>query len=237
MKKILFNLVLLIAVATTWSGCDEETPYDGGIPSPSIFAFDLLKIYKQADVVLTTQNMAGANLIEGVVVSDHSGKNMPAGYLMVQNARNISSADSIRSIAISAGAAAANYKSGDIVRVKIEGKTLTRRNGMLQVVDVTEGDITKVSSGNTIPTNKATTAAILADPRRFESSLVTIAKATFNPPLAPTGTYSGDKLINDSFGDIILRTDAAAIFAGSHSAGSAAICYFRNCCRSERFRR
>ncbi|SKB44493.1 hypothetical protein SAMN05661099_1464 [Daejeonella lutea] len=200
-------------MAATWSGCDDETTYKGGIPSPYVFAFDLLKIYKNADVVLTSENMGGANSIEGVVVSDHTSKNMLSGYLMVQNARNISSADSIRSIAISAGPAAANYKLGDLVRVKIEGKTLTRKNGMLQVTGVAESDITKVSSGNTIPTNKATTAQILADPARYESSQVTIAKVTFNPPLAPTGTYSGDKLINDSFGDLILRTDAGATFA------------------------
>ncbi|MEJ7692988.1 DUF5689 domain-containing protein, partial [Daejeonella sp.] len=176
-------------------------------------AFDLSKVHKGTDVVLTTENMAGANSIEGVVVSDHTTKNMLAGYMMVQNARNISSADSIRSIAIAAGPAAANYKMGDLVRVKIEGKTLTRKNGMLQVLDVPESNIVKVSSGNTIQTNLATAAQILADPRRYESTQVTIAKATFNPPLSPTGTYSGDKLINDSFGDLILRTDAAATFA------------------------
>lgn len=213
MKKILSNLLLLITVAATWSGCDDETPYKGGVPSPYIYAFDLIKVYKNADVVLTTDNMAGANAIEGVVVSDHTTKNMLTGYLLVQNARNISSADSIRSIAISAGPAAANYKLGDLVRVKIEGKTLTRSGGMLQVTGVAESDISKVSSGNTIQTNKATTAQILADPKRYESTQVTIAKATFNPPMTPTGTYSGDKLINDSFGDLILRTDAGATFA------------------------
>lgn len=213
MKKILINCLLLIAVAAAWSGCDDETPYEGGVPSPSIFTFDLRKIYKEADVVLTTENMAGANSVQGVVVSDYASKNMLAGYLIVQNARNASSGDSIRGIAIAVGAAGANYKLGDLVRVKLEGKTLTRRNGILQVLDVSESDIVKVSSGNTIQTNKATTAAILADPKRYESTQVTIAKATFNPPLGPTGTYSGDKLINDAFGDLILQTDAGATFA------------------------
>lgn len=212
MNKILINYLVLIALAFAWSGCDDETPYAGSVPSPFIFTFDLRKIYKEADVVLTAENMAGANSVQGVVVSDYTAKNMLAGYLLIQNARNASSGDSIRSIAI-ATAAAANYKSGDMVRVKLEGKTLTRRNGMLQVLNVSEADITKVSSGNTIPTNMATTAAILADPKRFENTQVTVAKATFNPPLGPTGTYSGDKLINDALGDLILRTDAGATFA------------------------
>lgn len=213
MKKILINCFLLIAVAVAWSGCDDKNPYDGGLVSPYIFTFDLIKIYKEADVVLTTSNMAGANSIQGVVVSDHSSKNMLDGYLIVQNARNASSGDSIRGIAISAGGSAANYKLGDLVRVKIEGKILSRRDGILQVLDVSESDIEKVSSGNTIQTNKATTAAILADPKRYESTQVTVAKATFNPPLGPDGTYSGDKLLNDAFGDLILRTDADATFA------------------------
>jgi hypothetical protein len=213
MKKILFNCFLVIAAAITFSACDDKNPYDGGIASPYIFTFDLLKVYKDADVVLTAGNMAGATSVQGVVVSDHTTKNMLAGYLMVENARNVSSGDSIRGIALAAGSVSANYRSGDLIRVKLEGKTLTRKNGMLQVLGVSESDIVKVSSGNAILTNKATTAAILADPKRYESTLVTVSKATFNPPLSATGTYSGDKLINDAQGDLILRTDAGATFA------------------------
>ncbi|MEJ6979103.1 DUF5689 domain-containing protein [Pedobacter sp. P351] len=213
MKKILINYFLLISFAVAWLGCDDKNTYEGGMASPYIFTFDLRKIYKDADVVLTTENMAGANSVEGVVVSDHTSKNMLAGYLIVQNSRKASSGDSIRGIAIAVGSAAANYKSGDLVRVKLEGKTLALRNGMLQVLDVPESDIIKVSSGNTIQTTMATTAAILTDPKRYENTQVTVAKATFNPPLGPAGTYSGDKLINDAFGDLILRTDAGATFA------------------------
>ena len=213
MKKILINCFLLIAAAIAWSGCDDKNPYDGGVVSPYIYAFDVLKIHKGTDVMLTTENMGGANSIQGVVVSDHTSGNMPDGYLMVQNARNMSSADSIRGIAIAAGAVAANYKTGDMVRVNLEGKTLTRRNGMLQVLDVSEPDIVKLSSGNTIQTNKATTAAILADPKLYESSQVTVAKATFNPVLGPNETYTGDKRLNDGLADLVLRTNAGATFA------------------------
>ncbi|WP_256009026.1 DUF5689 domain-containing protein [Desertivirga xinjiangensis] len=213
MKKILFKCFLLVAAAVVWSGCDDENSYDGGVPSPYIFVFDVLKIHKGTDVVLTTKNMGGANSIQGVVVSDHTSGNMLDGYLMVQNARKISSADSIRGIAIAAGAAAANFKVGDLVRVKVEGKTLTRRNGMLQVIEVSESDIVKVSSGNVIQTNKATTAEILADPKLYESSQVTVSKATFNPVLGPNETYSGDKVLNDGPGNLVLRTDAEATFA------------------------
>ncbi len=212
MKKTVIHYILLVMAVVAWSGCDDKNPYDGGVVSPYIFTFDLRKLYKEADVVLTADKMAGATSIQGLVVSDHTAKNMIDGYLMVQNARNASSGDSIRGIAIAAGAAAANYKVGDLVRIHIEGKTLTRKNGMLQVLGVSESDIVKVSSGNVVPTNKATTAAILADPKRYESTQVTVAKCTFNPPLGGTGTYSGDKLINDAFGDLLVRTDAGSTF-------------------------
>lgn len=215
MKKIFLNCLFLITVAIGWSACEKGNPYDGGVPSPYIFTFDLRKIYKEADVVLNTKNMAGASAVEGIVVSDHSTKNMLAGLLMVQNARNASAGDSLRGIAINVGDAAANYKVGDLVRVKVEGRTLTRRDGMLQIVDVPASDIEKVSSGNTIAPNRVNADAILADPQRYESTQVTIIKATYNPSLSSTDVFSGDKTLNDGFGDITLHTEAAATFASA----------------------
>ncbi|MXV16472.1 DUF5689 domain-containing protein [Hufsiella ginkgonis] len=223
MKTILLNFVLLLTVAIAWSGCeqDDKNPYDGGIVSPYVFTFDLRKVYKQADVVLTTTNMSGATSIQGIVVSDHAAKNMLNGLMMVQNSRNASSGDSLRGIALNVGAAAANYMVGDLVRVKVEGRTLTRRNGILQVIDIPATDIVKVSSGNTILGNRVTTAALLADPRRYESTQVTIIKATYNPSLLATDVFSGDKLLNDGFGNITLHTEAGAAFAGAKPPFSA----------------
>lgn len=215
MKKIFLNCLFLITVAIAWSSCEEANPYDGGVPSPYIFNFDLRKIYKGADVVLTTKNMAGATSIEGIVVSDHSSKNMLAGLLMVQNARNASSGDSLRGIALNVGNAAENYKVGDQVRVKVEGKILTRRDGMLQVVDIPAADIQKVSSGNVIAPNRVNADALVADPQRYESTQVTIIKATYNPSLSASDVFSGDKTLNDGFGNITLHTEATATFAST----------------------
>jgi hypothetical protein len=221
MKKIFLNYLVLIAVALLWSACDDKNPYDGGLASPYVFIFDLRKIHKDADVVLSSQNMAGATQVQGTVVSDHSGKNMLPGLMMIQNTRTVSSGDSLRGIALNVGSAAADYKVGDLVRVKVDGRILGRRNGMLQILDIPASDIQKVSSGNAITGNRVTSAALLADPKRYESTQVTLIKATYNPGLLPTDVFSGDKVLNDGFGNITLRTEATTTFANEKPPFSA----------------
>ncbi|HEU4610207.1 MAG TPA: hypothetical protein VFS31_18935, partial [Chitinophagaceae bacterium] len=56
---------------------------------------------------------------------------------------------------------------------------------------------------------------IFADPDRYESTLVAIVKGGFNPLPANTDILSGDKTINDGFGDITLYTDPKAAFANT----------------------
>lgn len=210
MKKLNIYIALLLGLGFL-AGC-EKSNYPGGRNSPYIAIFDIRDLYRGQDVTLTKDNMFGAAEITGLVVSNHSGKNLPAGLLVLQDARRLSQ---LRGISINIGADAANYVPGDSVIIKVEGSTLTRANGILQITGVPTSAIKKVSSGNAVPIVRVTTSAILANPGNYESTLSVIVKGGFNPLPAPTDKLVGDKILNDGFGEIALHTETAATFADS----------------------
>jgi len=109
MKKAFLYITCLLAVGF-FAGCEKEGNYPGGTPSSFIAMLDLRDLHKGENVTLTKDNMFGANKIAGLVVSDHSGKNVPAGLLVVQDSRRLGQ---LRGISISLGSDAAIYKPGD----------------------------------------------------------------------------------------------------------------------------
>lgn len=210
MKKIIFYAVLL-AVAFSWAGCKKISNNTGGQISSYIPMLDLRKLYKGSDVTLNLENLAGSDKITGVVVSDYSGNNMPAAnYLVIQDHRRLSV---IRGISIPLGADAAKYVSGDSVIVSVVGGVLTRADGVLQIKNIPASAVTKVSSNNSLPTNRIPSSTILNDPTTYESTLVAIVKGGFDPIPTPTDKFGGDKLVNDGFQNITLHTEANATFA------------------------
>jgi hypothetical protein len=211
MKKILFYMFLLFSSAGILSGCKKGNNYPGGVVAPTIAITDIRTIYKGADVTLDTKNMFGGHQIVGIVVSDHSGGNMPAGLLVVQNNRR----SKLRGISIPIGAAAATYAPGDSVIINVEGGILKRIDGTLQITGIATSAVTKVSSGNAVIGQRVASSAILADPDAYESTLVAVVKGGFDPLPAPTDKFGGDRMINDGFGNITLHTETTAAFAGT----------------------
>ena len=88
-------------------------------------------------------------------------------------------------------------------------------NGILQITGLSASAITKVAAGRQIKTQAVSTGAILANPDRYESTLVTLTNVVFDPELPQGTTYAGDKIINDGFGVASLHTEAAAAFAST----------------------
>jgi hypothetical protein len=210
MKKILFYMFLLLSSAgIVLSGCTRKNNYPGGEVSSIIAITDVRIIYKGEDVKLDTKNMFGAHQIVGTVVSDHSGGNMPAGLLVVQNNRRTR----LRGISIPLGAVAASYAPGDSVMIEVAGGVLKKVDGILQITGIPASAVTKISSGNALIGQRVTTGAIVANPGNYESTLVTVVKGGFDPLPAPTDQYTGDKLVNDGFGTVTLHTETAASFA------------------------
>ena len=117
-NKILLPLILLLAFFQP--GCKKEVypgKYPGGQISPYISIFDIRTMYKGSDVTLNKENMFGSGKITAVVVSDHSGKNVPDGLLILQDKRRLSQ---LRGIAVQLGAEAATYLPGDSLIIDVE---------------------------------------------------------------------------------------------------------------------
>ncbi len=214
MKKIFFYTLLLFTTSVALYSCKENGNYEGGVVSPYIPIYDLRTLYKGSDLKLTVQNMFGSDKITGVVVSGHSGKNIPEGLLVIQDKRRL---NQLRGISIPLGSEAANYVSGDSVVVKIEGGLLTRVNGLLEITGISPADVNKVASGKEIPANRVPSSYILADPDKYESTLVAIVKGGFDPLPVPADILSGNKLLNDGFDNITLRTETSATFANKNN--------------------
>ncbi|WP_431213688.1 DUF5689 domain-containing protein [Puia sp. P3] len=191
-------------------GCKKDN-YPGSVISPFVAIYDIRQLYKGADVKLTKDNMGGSTTITAMVVSDHSGGNMPAGLLVVQEARRLSS---VRGISIPIGDDAAKYVPGDSVSIKVEGGVLKRVNGILEITGVPSAAIVKISSGNTIPINQVHANAILASPSDYESVLSVVVKGGFDPLPQPTDVLAGDKVLNDGFGNLDLHVEASSALAG-----------------------
>nr|WP_052176773.1 DUF5689 domain-containing protein [Pedobacter glucosidilyticus] len=211
MKRNIFLSLCILSLSVIWVGC-EKSNYPGGVVSPYIPIFDLRTLYKGTDLNLTVDNMFGSSKISAVVVSDHSGNNLPAGLLIVQDKKRL---NELRGISITIGPEAANYVPGDSVVVEIAGGVLKRVNGLLQITGVGASKVTKVASGKNIPVNRVGSNLILSNPDKYESTLVAIVKAGFDPVPAPTAVYGGEKIINDGFDNLTLFTDANATFANT----------------------
>lgn len=208
MKKVLiYSLALL--TAGLFGGCKKDK-YPGATLSPYMSLFDIRNIYKGNDVTLTVDNMFGADKIAAVVISDHSGGNLPAGLLIVQDRRRL---NQLRGIAIPIGNSASNYIPGDSVVIKVAGGTLKQVDGILQLTGIPEGNITKVASGVAISPSVVKSNSVINSPGAYESTLISVTRAGFDPSYPPNSTYAGDRIINDGFGNMILHTEPTASFA------------------------
>jgi hypothetical protein len=214
-------------------GCDKQKDeFVLGTISPFISNFDLKKSYKETDLVLNATVMKGANSIKGVVISDFVAGNTPKNLLVVQNSRIVGNGiDSVRGIAINIGADAAKYLVGDSVHIKIEGGTLKRVDGILQIDGISGAAVNKIASGKNIKVPIVNIANLIAMPTVYENTMVTISNTVVEPEPVQGETFSGDKTINDGFGKAKLHTEASANFAGNELPGAAnftGVVYFKN---------
>lgn len=218
MKTTLKYLYILTAIVGIFSGCKQEDDYHFNFtPAGFISNYDLKRLYKDTDVALNAEALKGATTVVGVVISDFRSGNSPAGLLIMQNSRitNGPSIDSLRGMAFNIGADASKYIPGDSIQVKINGGTLKRVDGVLQIVGLSNAAVTKVATGARIKLQAGITKDILANPNRYESTMVAINNASFDPEPAAGATYSGDKIINDGFGVATLHTETTAAFANT----------------------
>lgn len=225
MKKI-HTYIFLFLSATMLGSCQRNVDalkgefgnYPGGTISPYFSIFDIRSLYKNQEVKLNKESMLGSEKIAAMVVSDHSGKNLPAGLLVVQDARRLSQ---LRGISIDLGTDAASFVPGDSVVINVDGGVLNRVNGILQITGLTKDRVTKISSGNPIPLNRVRASDILSNPDKYESVFSVIVKGGFVPLPSENEVLKGDKTLNDGFGNITLHTEDGASFANNQLYGLA----------------
>ncbi len=216
MKKTLKYILLLTSIVGIWTGCKRDDDYVKSTPSDFISNFDLKKLYKESDLALNSTLLGGATSIKGVVISDFRSGNSPAGLLIMQNSRMAGNGiDSLRGMAFNIGSDASKYLPGDSVHIKVDGATLKRVNGILQIVGVSNASVTKISSGKTVRTQAVNTGRILANPSFYENTLVTISSALYDPEPDADATYAGDRVIDDGFGKANVHTEPTAAFANA----------------------
>lgn len=210
MKKIFIYLLFLPALAFV-GGCKKNN-YPGGEISPFIALFDIKNLYnlsKGHGVTLNMENMRGSDKIAVTVVSDHAAGNLPPGLLIVQDRRRL---NALRGIAIPMEDAA-SYAPGDSLHINVVGAVVKRVDGLLHLTGIEKEDIKKVATNVAIPVNRVATNLILAKPDIYESTLVAVVKGTFEPLPQPGDVLSGNKILNDGFGNLVLHTEPTVAFA------------------------
>ncbi len=214
MKNLKKYIIAIGAFAVMWSACKRDNHINviKSTPSEYMANFDLRRLYRGNEVTLTKQTMSEAAYIRGQVVSDHSGGNLPQGLLFVQNSKNMGGGiDSLRGIAINIGNDAANYIPGDSVHIKIEGGTLKRVNGILQITGLTTANIEKKASGITPKVAFVTAVNIATTPERYESCLIRIYSCEFEPNIG-VETVEGLKTFDDGTGNMRMNVGSNANF-------------------------
>lgn len=219
MKTRIFYFSLCIAAMLfAISGCKKHD-YAEGTLSPIIAVSDLRFIYKGTDVTLSTDNMEGATDIIGTVISHPDSGNAPAGLVILQNYRR----GVTRGIALAMGAESTNYKFGDSLRVKVEGSTLGRVDGSLQITGLTAASVQKISGNNIVVPRTVSTFTIKAKPDEYENTLVQINSTTISPAPKPTDIFAGDRFLVNGADSILMHTEATASYAKAALPASATV--------------
>lgn len=214
MKKIFF-LPLFLGLLVAMLSCEKEIKVTG-TASPLVSLNDVRALYTGAPKVLSADDMLGASYISGVVISDPVNGNVPEGLVVLQSLKR----KLLRGIALEMGSLAVDYNPGDSLVIKIEGKTLERVNGVLQISDIRIDDVTRVSVGNTQHVNIATSTftAITRWMDMYESTLVSLRSA-ITEDMQLGDVFEGTVKLSDGFNTMELVTRSTASFAGNGVPG------------------
>lgn len=207
MKSRFFYLALC-CIAFIINACQKHDYAEGQL-SPIIAVVDMRNIYKGSDVTLTKENMLGASQITGIVISNPDSGNVPAGIVVLQNNRRAA----IRGIILPLGANAVNYRTGDSLVVNVEGATLKRVNGALQLTGLAETAVNKISANNVVKPLSVSSYSIKLNPDNYESTLVQVKTATVAPTPKFGDPFAGEKYLVNGSDSLVLHTEANAHFA------------------------
>ncbi|MNK06424.1 hypothetical protein D3C87_243220 [compost metagenome] len=208
-----FSKFLVLLVVLFSSCLKEDINTAEGIPSDYMSILDVKTLYKGADIVLNKDNMFGASKITGVVISDEAAGNIPKGYLVLQQTSRFRT----RGVVLNFGASASlPYKLGDSITVKVEGTTLGRRNGVLQINGVSLSEISKNAEQVFYEPTQLTLSELKNNFNNYESTLIKIAHVD---ALTPNVPIAGENEVKELTGaKATLHVESTATFASKEVA-------------------
>ena len=212
------QLLAVASIAIGLSACMKDTPVRG-IPKkyPFISISTLRGYYNGSDVPLDLAHTGGTSKVSGVVISDKTAGNMPAGSFVIQK--------DTTGIVIALGASATvPYSLGDSIDIDFTKGTLVNYKGSLQVNGLSAGDISVLKTGSVINPAIVTLQKLADNFSFYEATLVTIAGADLLPAPAPGEGYAGDKNMYDgsvASGAVKLHTESGAAFAQKQALANA----------------
>lgn len=172
--------------------CDGSL-YESAVP---VSIAEVRKSYKGSDTTL------GSLCINGIVISDAANKNTGTGSIVLQ--------DGPAGILIFFGSTSSDIPDlGDSITVDISGSVLTSYNGALEIKNIKSSRIKIIAGNRAVQPSVLTIGELNANFTQYESTLVTIKKAR----IKESGTYSGNKTLDDGTGTITLFTSSSATFS------------------------
>lgn len=217
MKKY-FKLSLAVAYLLAFASCKEENNFASGTLNPDASVEVLRTAYKGKDVKLEPKTLHGASRISGIVISSSESNNLPEGVVVIQNTwRN-----RIRGIVLNVSSEKmTSLSQGDSISVNIANTVLTQIDGSLQIINIPDQQISKISENNQISVRAVSVSDIVNKFDEYESTMVSVTGDI--KPLPVSGeTFSGDKSIDDGSGNTIkIYTQENAGFSQEKIAPSA----------------
>jgi hypothetical protein len=219
MKNRYLSFLAICLSVLGFTSCVEEDPNPSeGIPNPVASLYVVRDAFHEKDLDLGPGSLFDAHQAGGIVVSDPSGNNWPAGKVAIQDSWRGMRRGMILDLD---EAAAANYKVGDSVFFDVRGSVLKRKDGVLQITGLKPEGIRTITSDLPIAPKAVGIAELLANFGKYESTLVMVTGGPEEVP-ASGETYAGKKQIVDGSGkSITLYTDANATFASRKLPASA----------------
>jgi len=201
--------IYIIAAIFAFAGCKKHD-FAAGTVSTITYIEDVRSLYKGTDLIIDKESLTGAGSITGVVISNVDSGNVPPKTVVIQSTRK----GRIRGLVLNLENAS-SYKPGDSLLIKVEGSSLKRVKGSLQISGLTDASIAKISSNNRINIQTASSYNIGLKPDEYESTLVQIKSGLVNPLPTFGDNFIGDKSVVNGADSIILHTEATANYANT----------------------
>jgi hypothetical protein len=212
MKNILhYTGLFFVVLCLSMTSCKKD--HDHGIRTyRSISIASLREMYKGEPMRISDDEKNSQMVIRGVVISASIHQNNPAGRIIVQN----SDQGKIRGIVLALEGQITRYLAGDSIVANVEGATLERKDGILQVSGLTLNEVGRVSIDNAqaIHVETDNLGDILANKEVYESTLVKVRSVEVADLIR--GQKFGDKdlTLTDGVNQLKVKTRATATFAG-----------------------